>query len=676
MPQSPPKNPWIDAVIDSYPDDDPKNEQRRHLLFEAATAVPLESHPVDPSPPPRSRKSHLLTITLAFISLGLFWLVVASPGATERWRGIALVSQIGFTEPDIRADRLLRIFETLSWEQRWRPFSLYSTLATRVPASKVDLVLGDTGQLQPDKRWLAAWKGTPAEPATFAERFRRESVMPDADFDSLLLQAEKIDPGNGYYHLVISTLLTGKAFDEDVGYEPRWEPKERLLVDSKSYEQAWFLLEKALGSQFIADRCDERLDARFKNWPAPTQFSDIGLDLAIVSDAKAINPPLCFSRLAYLFVGRAEGWRASNQPRDIASLARLWRATLASLVSETMGGDAKHWNFTVLSAQSMARACEHAGLPNEAEFFDSYLDHQKEIIRLTSKVPGLDTQRSSISFHGQPAPYARLAEHRMFESLYLTYAMIITLILLGILSTLSLTSSSRLLWLPARVSSVLLPRDYVRVFLLGILAPTAFIVATLEIPFLHPRDTTMNGLHAAAVLLKLASLIVAVLFLTVREISLALTRRAAPLGFRPIARTPLLLLGLLALACAPTATALMQLDRFFPDIDPEPIWLSFFGMLGLLLVLFLLSFGTLLYSGHRRLQAATALRALTRPLTATACLFAVWTGVDRLIESHHVSHATAERIDSPEAMAAYRGQDPLSLQIRQIMEDYLATAPE
>lgn len=49
-----PGNPWIDATLEGFPEDDPKNPKRRHLLEEAAASLPPAWHHPErtlPDPP-------------------------------------------------------------------------------------------------------------------------------------------------------------------------------------------------------------------------------------------------------------------------------------------------------------------------------------------------------------------------------------------------------------------------------------------------------------------------------------------------------------------------------------------------------------------------------------------------------------------------------------------------
>jgi hypothetical protein len=95
-------DPWIEAALAAFPEDELLNAERRELLAAASVAVPPRD-PDDPAggdPPARflarartSRRRALVTNTILFlIALGILWFQLLSPTARRDTRRILIAS--------------------------------------------------------------------------------------------------------------------------------------------------------------------------------------------------------------------------------------------------------------------------------------------------------------------------------------------------------------------------------------------------------------------------------------------------------------------------------------------------------------------------------------------------------------------------------------------------------
>ncbi|GAA5482303.1 hypothetical protein [Haloferula sargassicola] len=674
------EQPWIDAVLETFPANDPQNEQRRELLLEAAHAVPFEAPSDEPPAPPRfknSRRARMLRSGLFLLGLWLLWVLLLCPTARRRLQGISLCDRYSDRVSPVTLSFPLPYYYRAREGQQWQPW-VEDFQQKRHPADKLLLRFGKSHEPDEAIRWRELWSSHPEDPVCFAERFRATAFV-DSDPDpSLLTEAAEADPGNGYYDLLTAIHLAGSCVDESYSRSKSGHrSREWKITDPERAELAWQHLERALDASRIESHAFEMIELRLEGWPKPREYPDFAADeVTATAYLRFDRPfPLGTRELAGLFVTRAKKLAAAGDTTELRKLCRLVRKTVQLIHRAPVSS----WSMNTASillgnAQpGMLEACQIAGLTEEAAFWADFATYRsKQGTAFTSRFR--PDHASSLWWHATAdLDSGRHAEQRMFEGLYLGHAALVFLVFSGMASFLHRHSFGRLLQLPGRISPLLRFSDYARIILIGVGLPALIVVATLELPILNPRDQPMDGFQACAVLQKLLSLIVAALFLTTRETGLALTRRATPLGFRPMARTPLLLLGLLALAGAPSASALSRIEDFGP-LPREWVWAGFFMLPGLLLVAFLVGIGVLVFTGHRRLQATTLLRCLTPPLLTAAWLMVAWSGVNRCIERHHVRHATAERIDSPQAILFYQGNEPGTY--RQIMEDYLATAPE
>jgi hypothetical protein len=232
-----------------------------------------------------------------------------------------------------------------------------------------------------------------------------------------------------------------------------------------------------------------------------------------------------------------------------------------------------------------------------------------------------------------------------------------------------------LLHLPARLTSLLRLPDHIRIVALGILLPLFIVLLAFELPWLHPREETIDAEIVAAALLKLASLFVAIIMLSSRQVILRLSRRGHRLGFSKIATRGLLAFGLLALANAFAATVLLKLDAPLFDELGEWLWIGFFSMLGLVLLAFLFGVILLVNTRAQKVQTATALQVLTPHLLAASFVLAAMVPIYHSIERGHVAQIQTDWIGSPESMNQLMGKDPVSMEARAMIESYLDSAP-
>ncbi len=319
------------------------------------------------------------------------------------------------------------------------------------------------------------------------------------------------------------------------------------------------------------------------------------------------------------------------------------------------------------------------GLHGEAGFFAGHSRIEALVkSRFSGGTPPPDASRlwpySTRAPVGDLAP-GRLAEHRMFESHYLAAAALLLLLVAGLLEVFGATARHRLSGLAGHLATLPVPSDHLRILGLGVVLPLAVILACLEIPALHPRETTWSPGHAAAVLLKLAALSVDIPYLSSWMIVRSLARRGAPLGFTTATSLPLALCGALALGAGLSACGLFHFLDSSGIQEPEWGWSGFFGLLGLLLLTFLVTFTVFLWHPLRRLQVATGSVLLTPYLILAAALLALGVPVYRMIESSHVTRAEVERIDTPLAKQWFAGELQQQQDFRKTIDDFLATAP-
>ena len=177
------ENPWIDATLEGFPENDPKNARRRELLEKASVALPPGwLHPDRPLPaPPDSLKTRrslwprLLSptglITLA-LSLVVLWSLILSPTARHRLRGVFLSDTIVKSIDENRFSYPLLKFYSLNDDNDTNPDWLESDIALRIPPERQELCLGDPTQDTAELRWESLWNSDSENPAFFAERVR------------------------------------------------------------------------------------------------------------------------------------------------------------------------------------------------------------------------------------------------------------------------------------------------------------------------------------------------------------------------------------------------------------------------------------------------------------------------------------------------------------------------
>jgi hypothetical protein len=691
-------HPWIDAVLESFPKSDPKNEVRRDLLFEASTAVPrdwsVESAEVPPAPD-GLRHRHLvrrliLAALLVLAALALLWTLWLSPDAQYRLRGIALTDSMQRTISEARLTGPL-----ISWagadaydSNESLPRWLEDDLRRRIPRGKHAICLGRPGAETREDRWIDFWASAPDSPMVLADRAR---AMIDTDTpltESFLAHAATHDPGNAYYRKLMlsgsteACLLTVRHPTSGLRTSPPPAPLDRWRIDDPlAFQRAWANLEKLIASETCTGHIEPLARLRLADWPAPSSFPDLNRDFVWSSCYLPRDREPADSDAIELFHVKAAQVVGTDNPEELQRLCIQWRRHLRStLDQESFDFIFNSRNLCEFGSDAMAEACDTLGMSSEAAFFREGPRVAKDSLNLLVTTWKRDPIGSSLAWRSStwtpidPAP-GRLAEHRMFESLYLSLAATLPLVLGAITLVIRAMTTHRLLGLPSRLTALLRPTDHLRILASGILLPAAVVFATLEIPVLHPRPETFDGTDALAVLLKLAALVTAILMLTTRATLRALARRGQPLGFGPTASLTLLLLGLLALACAPAASIFLRTDLSTFTDEPQWLWAGCFGMLALILIVFLTGAIVLIFSGARRVQTATAARLLTGHLVVASVLIAAAVPIYRSIESRHVAHAMAERIDTPEALDAMLGRSPLHQQIRRIYLDYLATAP-
>ena len=688
-----PEHPWVDATIDSFPKGDPKNARRRELLLEATTAVPPDWDGTSRNtPPPSIRPSprrHLAIDLILLTALGLLlWNLCASPSAHYRLRGIALTGQLfrSLSETDLSGPLGSLVDVTSYGGTDPIPQQIEDDLRQRIPAEKHAECLGQRGATTLTQRWCHYWETHPDDLPIMIEKaciIAAQSGPPDQNFRET---TQTLDPGNPYPHLLTLTGATTYCLSE-IRYsrrKPAPVPSfDWSIDDPELYGSLWKTLDEALLLHPLETYIEPIVRRRLSGWPTPTDYPDLTRDV-IWENNYLSAPSFRFTHdVIKLFSVRAERLEHAGDVDGMEALCDQWRAYLA-LLNSSHRSQGYAWiassSFCRTGSKPLQEACASLGMTAEEAFFSAASVPASSVHSKFSSYWG-SMKGSSLNWmhsHGyssDPQP-GILAEHRMFEGLYLTGTFLLVLGFILVFSIAGLIVRKRTLGLTLPLGSLLTIRDHTRIFAIGAGIPFLVLLLCLEVPLLNTRSKSIDSTSAVATLLKLSAFSVGSLFLTSWETLRALARRARPIGFSTTTSRPILLLGLLALSVAPAASTLVHLDSGPISEQREWIWIGLFSMLGLELLAFLAGVVVFLSSGARRIQMATSLRQLNRHLVLVAIVLATMVPGFRVIESHHVSMAHPERIDTPEAIDIALGESPLDKEARQIFLDYLDTAPK
>ncbi|MBB5353343.1 hypothetical protein HNR46_003599 [Haloferula luteola] len=671
-----PENPWLDAVVESFPADAPQNAARLDLLVEAATAIPFSSKEPDPFPPsPPWKAAWRSLLASCVILLTVLGLHFVSPPALDRLRTFALADQLNVVKSNTTSlSEPLRSIHPAHLDNRWSPASWYPLLESRIPPSHRPYVLGDPSELSLIDRWQTSWQTRPNSPATAAETLRIDLTDDGSILPEKVAELKALDPGNGYYDLAVACLLLTESTAPS-GRRPSGYPQVSIS-NPANFQRAEKFLDRAIAADFIADRRDERLISRLSLCRPAEDFGAFVLNRAVYFDLRQLPSGSIASgdSVACFFIPSAEEMVAQQNPEGLRQLCEQWTriAKHLSAMDPTGAMVAFAWN----SAPAMEAACRSLRLTSWEDHFRLGMAAVRP--ELPPSITTYDFSVSSFSqFSSLGTDSLRLAEHRYYEKLDLIFAAAFSLVLVLVVSLLSLSSSSRLLGLPGRLAHALRPIDHLRILIFGALVPSVLVASILENPFLYSRETTYTARHALSVTLLFSGLIICVLFHTTREISISLARRASPIGFRRLHPRLYGVAGWMALLIAPATMALDHLSGLpLPFVPDKSLRLHLFGLLGLLLMAYFAETLLLLYSGHRRLHAATLLRVLILHLAILAGIFSAWAGVDGLIERHHMMRSSIEDITSPPFQRQLRGSTPDARIFQKALENHLFHHPE
>jgi hypothetical protein len=670
----PHESPWIEAVLGSFPKDDPRRESRRGILTETAAVIPPQwQGSAEPQALPRGVAARLrgprrrAVDAWLFLLLGiLLWNLLGSPAARYRLRGIALADGAIDSVVDRRVSHALNRLAGVS-DYRRSPFPLIleEDFRRRLPPERHEVCLGTAGAESRDERWTKFRAEQLSPRAALADRFRARYDSGEEIGPELLDLADRIDPDNGYYPLI--------ALQQTLSESPHTVGKPGLR------QALWQRMESILDHDHIDNHFEPVMRQRLANWPPPVDFPDIARDRVWASYCLPDDYWFQEHGLRALFRVHAMEIARSGDRDAMRNFCDQLRRFLNQLNSPESGlsmGVVQHAAF--LGALTAGGECRSLGLHAEARWFDELRSE------IHSALAPLNTYRwrpdaSSLNnrwyvdFDADPSP-GRLAEHRMFESLWLTTAATVAGMMAIVLGILAIVGRRRLLGLPGRLASLLTPRDHLRILGIGIGLPAVLVLATLEIPILHPRGERIDLDDFCATVIKLGAFVTASLFLGTREIGLALHRRGGPLGLFPIASRWLLGLGLLALVCAPVASALLHAESLMLAGRRDWFWMGWFSVLLLACLAFIAGAWMMHLGGGRRLQLATTSILLGRHMILVALLLGLLIAVDRRIECGHVAHAMAERIDTPHAFAVLMRESEEHQQARRQVQEFLDTA--
>lgn len=678
------EHPWIDAALESFPKDDPKNERRRELLLEAssASALPSSQEELRPShiPRPSSFKRALaLDIFFGTAALILLGLMIVGPSAQQRIRGIVVADEFSSYGWQHYSGPLRKIYG----EQF--PKSIDSSLLRRLPPNKHLECLGDPTHPNRQDRWEAYWEADPHDPVRFAERFRSSLDSSPTDPPSLE-QARSIDPGNGYFEWLLGVQGLEPAIDLRRARSSSTSPiaGQWQVTDPAAFAESWSRIRSGLQAPRFEDYAEAVTQRRLSGWPSPIDFTDLTHDAIWFQYQQPTQSGYFLQRMEYLlgaFQLRAEAIVTAGDRNAMLELCTLWRKLIALPFKPSKQPSSQildRWTtyFVLKTAAPMSAACDELELEEEAAFFERA---DNSVGRDPFPSPKNIASSSRLTdalqiwgFQGNRDP-GRLAEHSMFESLYLTAMLLLALLVLGLIGGIRFVLGFDLERLPAHLTGFCPPGAQLRLLIAASIVPMTYLSFHLWQPILHPREESFGDLAAGGLALKGCAALVASIALSFAGASRCLRNHAAPLGFQARCSLPLMTLALGCFLLHPLASLLQHFDDLPFTDDEGQVWIGLFSFLGLGLIGLVAWLATLAFGTRSKLHAATILRIATPSVFATAALFALLAIHAQQQERTHVARAHLERIDTPESFA--RGRHLASAEDREAVLQLLETAP-
>lgn len=568
-------------------------------------------------------------------------------------RGVPRLPWFKKKDSDLHSASELRVLKSLSPEAR-----LLST--------------GDHSKTDRLEQWRAVHDRYPRDPAhyfAYALVYRSVNAAWPADF---LVKGEELDPGNGWFRLLVGAEMARSALDtRRISKEERLAARaeertiERpdewyrklVILDQARLRDAYAQIDQALRMPRFDDYRGTLNRIRFDASPSPSNFARhcYAHVLAVMQPEDGFPDWHSLRELGTVFHRAAE--EAVHQ-RDLATLGSLQERTRLLglrlpetgsflipqltnrvLIRSTCGNLADAW--AALGNPAMAgHLIEVAGMiSHKRPTFgsrppDALSEHRGS---------GFLSRVEAFSRHYAAAPVTesqlrggRLAEYAVYER-FIAHAAAWVLFLASAFVLIRAACEKRSMGLlPERLVGLLTLPNRARILMLGLVLPFALYVVSTRLPWMDPRESALGGARFFLWLAQALALVLAIILISLDATSRRLHRRAPQLALRWRPRDRTWAFGWLALLFIPSASLMARLHPV--THTQEMIFWSFVVFMVGMPLAWALNLAVFMFAGGkaRQLHRAILLRSLVLPLALASLLVASAIPLLRAEELHWV----------------------------------------
>ena len=236
------------------------------------------------------------------------------------------------------------------------------------------LLLGDLSRKSQSERVKPLWDREPANPAYFedyAVAYLNDHGSLPSDF---LETAEKLDPDNGWFHLLAAAVVSKDAvkkesqtkLEKDQRQAPRWK-----ILDQAKMDEALSLMEKGCSKPRSSSYAAELLKRRVALFPESNDVNSSILKMSYLAGQTISSTR--FRDLCLVVAAQAPDFAAKRDTKSFQSLLRNWIRVIRSVLVSSSGNLVEPLIGRVLISQpnpNFLQAAKDLGLPEETRVLD------------------------------------------------------------------------------------------------------------------------------------------------------------------------------------------------------------------------------------------------------------------------------------------------------------------
>ena len=553
------------------------------------------------------------------------------------------------------------------------------------------LLFGKSGAGNAADRWEPLWQSDPDDPAFFQQYVEGVVQTSHGIPQELLVEAERIDPGNAYIPTLAAACLARDAQEKERlpwSREPTRTTPVWTVTDPERADEAYEMLRRASRMPAFDDHQRELLRERLSRLP---QAEDVPGQYAVVAYmAGQTTIRIHFRYLTDLLAARAQQCGAQGDAEGFIETARLWHwlVTRSAPSGNTLIDQLLTRAMVSMPMLNFRDAARQLGMDELADRFDA-LDQRIEAEKSARK----DRERTSVTvmhielyaslFNSLSLPSvdryvasppvlteadlrpSRRAEYAILDQFHALAAAALFGLCAAFAALSPLFHGSRNDALSKRMAALVSTRDVLAIAIIGILLPLALHFAISRFTPLATHGISMRRTGLIAPVGQLVCLTLGMIALTLALASRKLVKRGAGAPFRAG------WIGWVAAACAFLAVLIFAVP--FPDMRILKVAM----MLGGATALWLLVLAVMHVFGKPRARAearATLARVLV-PVWMTAMLFStLMLPVHVLEERHWVARDDLNRI-GPSSVGVSRFESEVARQLGKENAELLETLP-